>query len=1105
MENLFSHSFAAVRYLLAVAAIAVTCLAASASDYIDANGIAYDLDNIAYSATVTYKTTSYNSYSGNVTIPAQVTTGGTTYAVTAVGDNAFRNCSGLTAITLGENIATVGNRAFMACSALQQVTITPAVTSLGDYAFADCKAMQKLILNNDAPLEVGNGTFMRCIALNTVNWLSCDNLEGRGGITSLGTSSFAGCTSLSTIMLPGNLTRLGNSIFDGCTNLVTIKMMNETPVAVTGNPFGISTSQATIYVPQGIEDGSVEARYKNALIWRDFSITSLPYSLRDANGYHYRKTSTTTVALTGCDIPGNQVIVRQAVTGYNNDTYNVTAIKPQAFKGTAIKSLDTSKALKLRNIGEEAFAQCQQLEQATIVEGVTEMGERAFAACTALKSVTVPSTLRTIPQEAFKGCTALTSVNMMHGVGYIATNAFAGCTSLIAINLPRSIVSVEPRAFAGATSLQAINVDPRCTHYTSIEGVLIALNQGEDVEEGEEGKMSALSIYPINKPDTHYYIPCGITSVSDCAFEDARNLLQLAIPATVNLLGDDCFKGSTIETYNWRAREPIQVSTNALSGIASTATMQVPVGAMTTYKATEGWSALTRYVERYDTYNDNRFAYDWDNDNNLTVIDIKAPAVSSDGMLDFPSGVNLSGVDYIAAGLGNLSTTNVAQLVKTFNLNSDNFAYIDTSDGINPLATINTLENITLDNTNPYFKLDDGVLTNSKGNRLYYYLRSKQDAHYTLNEAIDTIMPQAFARNQHLQHLTCNSKLKVVNNEAFASCTALTLVDNAIMNNLGNRAFAGCTALTTFLGGDKLNYIDNEAFVDCKALIYFPFMQGSVNSVGDYAFKNCTSLKNEVFPSTLKHLGQGAFEGCTALKRVFFVSTINTLGDDAFKGCSAMQELWLCNTTPPAVTTTTLENCGLLHGKIYVPASAINNYRAVAPWNLVPNINACQYVENRADVNNDNVVNVADITMLYNVIMGEIIPEFITNFDTNRDGVVNLADVTTVYNVILRGFDSTALPYSFLNKDNTAINQNMQLGEQLFIKAIDHSNNQALAAGFSGIIDNETVATAQTITSDGMALVEVTPLALGQCAIVLEVINSDGTANYRAYQLKIAE
>ena len=1083
MENLFSHSFAKVRRLLAVAAIAVTCLTASASDYIDANGIAYDLDNIAYSATVTYKTTSYNSYSGNVTIPAQVTTGGITYAVTAVGDNAFRNCSGLTAITLGENIATVGNRAFMACSALQQVTITPAVTSLGDYAFADCKAMQKLILNNDAPLEVGNGTFMRCIALNTVNWLSCDNLEGRGGITSLGTSSFAGCTSLSTIMLPGNLTRLGNSIFDGCTNLVTIKMMNETPVAVTGNPFGISTSQATIYVPQGIEDGSVEARYKNALIWRDFSITSLPYSLRDASGYHYRKTSTTTVALTGCDIPGNQVIVRQAVTGYNNDTYNVTAIKPQAFKGTAIKSLDTSKALKLRNIGEEAFAQCQQLEQATIVEGVTEMGERAFAACTALKSVTVPSTLRTIPQEAFKGCTALTSVNMMHGVGYIATNAFAGCTSLIAINLPRSIVSVEPRAFAGATSLQAINVDPRCTHYTSIEGVLIALNQGEDVEEGEEGKMSALSIYPINKPDTHYYIPCGITSVSDCAFEDARNLLQLAIPATVNLLGDDCFKGSTIETYNWRAREPIQVSTNALSGIASTATVQVPVGAMTTYKATEGWSALTRYVERYDTYNDNSFAYDWDYDNNLTVIDIKTPAVSSDGELDFPSGVNLSGVDYIAAGLGNLSTTNVAQLVKTFNLNSDNFAYIDTSDGINPLATINTLEIITLNNTNPYFKLDDGVLTNSKGNRLYYYLRSKQDEHYTLNEAIDTITPQAFARNQHLQYLTCNTKL----------------------NFIDKMAFLDCSSLITIQGGEALSTIGSKAFANCQALTHMPLLLSVVNSVDDYAFKNCTSLKNEVFPSTLKHLGQGAFEGCTALKRVFFVSTINTLGDDAFKGCSAMQELWLCNTTPPAVATTTLENCGLLHGKIYVPASAINDYHTIAPWNLVPHINACQYIENRADVNNDNVVNVADVSMLYSVIFGEINPEFITNFDANRDGVVNVADVTTVYNVILRGYDSAALAYSFLNADSYSINQNMHLGTPQIIKAIDYSINQPVTTGFTGIIDNESVATAQTITSDGIALVEVTPLALGQCAIVLEVTNSDGTTHYRAYALKISE
>ena len=65
------------------------------------NAYAYDFeeDGIYYTvnrtmATFTYKTTDYNTYSGDVVIPESVNHNGATYAVTAIDAEAFRVVQG---------------------------------------------------------------------------------------------------------------------------------------------------------------------------------------------------------------------------------------------------------------------------------------------------------------------------------------------------------------------------------------------------------------------------------------------------------------------------------------------------------------------------------------------------------------------------------------------------------------------------------------------------------------------------------------------------------------------------------------------------------------------------------------------------------------------------------------------------------------------------------------------------------------------------------------------------------------------------------------------------------------------------------------------------
>lgn len=85
------------------------------------NGIYYNLSG--NKATVTYKNTSHNSYSGDVVIPNSVTHNGIRYTVTSIGNSAFRDCLWLTSIIIPNSVISIGSSAFSGCSNLSWIRV----------------------------------------------------------------------------------------------------------------------------------------------------------------------------------------------------------------------------------------------------------------------------------------------------------------------------------------------------------------------------------------------------------------------------------------------------------------------------------------------------------------------------------------------------------------------------------------------------------------------------------------------------------------------------------------------------------------------------------------------------------------------------------------------------------------------------------------------------------------------------------------------------------------------------------------------------------------------------------------------------------------------
>ena len=57
---------------------------------------------------------------------------------TTIGEDAFRDCSNLTSVTIPNSVTEIGGWAFSGCNALTSVTIPNSVTTIGNSAFYDC-------------------------------------------------------------------------------------------------------------------------------------------------------------------------------------------------------------------------------------------------------------------------------------------------------------------------------------------------------------------------------------------------------------------------------------------------------------------------------------------------------------------------------------------------------------------------------------------------------------------------------------------------------------------------------------------------------------------------------------------------------------------------------------------------------------------------------------------------------------------------------------------------------------------------------------------------------------------------------------------------------
>ena len=270
---------------------------------------------------------------------------------------------------------------------------------------------------------------------------------------------------------------------------------------------------------------------------------------------------------------------------------------------------------------------------------------------------------------------------------------------------------------------------------------------------------------------------------------------------------------------------------------------------------------------------------------------------------------------------------------------------------------------------NAYWTLDDdGDLTISGTGPMAVYdykttpFKSLAPIHVTIENGITTIGAWSFHGCSSLTSVEMPSSVTTIGEYAFHCCGSLetvTICDGAV--SIDRYAFYGCTSLKSVEISSSVTTIGEGTFGECPSLLYFNVdetnsaycsvdgvlyskdmtrleiypvsrhgdsytIPNTVTTIGNEAFKDCTSLEHVGMPSSVTNIGWSAFEGCTSLEHVGMPSSVTNIGWAAFYGCTSLKSMEI----PSSVTSIegfTFESCTSLKTvRIYDGIESIGDY-----------------------------------------------------------------------------------------------------------------------------------------------------------------------------------
>ena len=402
------------------------------------------------------------SYSGEVNIPKEVSYDGKTLPVTSIEKEAFKGCSGLTAVGIPSTITRIGVDAFYQTRGLESVHITDleawcnidfvaslanplysahhfflngeeikdlvipsSITSIKNYTFYGCDSLKSVTIPNTVT-SIGEWAFNGCYRLNSVHitdlaaWCDIEFPTSGSNPLSNGGLFFLNGEEINDLVIPSSVTSIKDYAFFGCGGLTSVTIPNNvTNIGLAA--FENCSQLATISFPNSVTTVDMYAFY-GCYSLKSVHITDLAAW---CNILFMNESSNPLYSARHLFMNDEEImdlVIPNTVTSIGKyafqNCYNMTSV-------TIPNSVTT--------IGDLAFGYCADMASLTIGNSVKSIGKQAFSCCNALPSVTIPNSVTTIGNNAFEFCNGLTSLTIGNSVTDIGNNAFEYCSSLTSV------------------------------------------------------------------------------------------------------------------------------------------------------------------------------------------------------------------------------------------------------------------------------------------------------------------------------------------------------------------------------------------------------------------------------------------------------------------------------------------------------------------------------------------------------------------------------------------------------------------------------------------------------------------------------------------------
>lgn len=732
--------------------------------------------------------------------------------LTKVGSNVLRMCKSLTKVTfLAPAVTLSGSGAFYGCSALTEIngaftsipsntfsatgigpyTVPDSVESIGANAFSNCPNMTKLTIGKDSKLTMGEFSLTSASKLNVapnmmgINAafqgvqvdpahpaLSSDdngylyNKEGTrlimaystvqkavlpDTVEQIGYYAFVDNDNIQELVMPDRLTHIGSYAFYGADHLVKLdfgKGLQEigekafycnyhtsydTETRVIESlvfpdslvRIGASAFEGAVWKTTSMQFGSGlqtigERAFYNC---QDVSAIVLPSSMQSIGNYaFYNCRSAKTI-----DVGGTKTIGNYAFMNVKSTPGIVSSLKLSA---------------NLQSIGNYAFTACGALAEVNWADATSleKIGTNAFQYNVSLTNLDLSATkLTEIGDYAFENAGKVTVVALPDTIVKVGRSAFSGAGSELEswtnpiLAVPDSLNNLSCAAFEGATNLQGFSVKESNPNFV-VDAAGALLNK----------ETGALEVWPCGSLTTNYTIPEGTKTIGIHAFYGSKNLQELTVASSVTSTN-----GSSISNCPNLERVIFLDSKNGLEG----GNYMLSENPKLTYVRLP--NGMTKLGLR--TF-----------ENDVSLREIELPGtLTTIGSFLFNG---CTGLETVRIGEGVTQITwsmlKNCKEVKHVTIPSS-VSYIETDPRYLPFLGCTSLENITVDGRNRYYKDIDGVLMTADGSTLIYYPEGKQAAAYQIPEGTVRIASNAFYNNLNLQEVTLPESLKRVGDLAF--------------------------------------------------------------------------------------------------------------------------------------------------------------------------------------------------------------------------------------------------------------------------------------------------------------------------------------------------